>query len=500
MVNGLPVSRLVNVDVILTAQAARFANFNTLLILGDSDVIDVVTRIQEYGSIAEVAESFGTTAPEYLAALLWFSQSPQPDNLFIGRWARTASAGQLFGGPLPLSSQAITTWTAISNGGLDITVDGGALQQLTGLDFSAETNLNGVASVIEAGLTGATCVYDALNKRFVITSDTTGASSEVSFAAAPTGAGSPTDISSIAALRSTSSGAYQADGIVAETPVACVELFDNAYSSQFYGLSFAASTMPTNDQLVAVAAYIEAASPPHFFGCTTQEGGALVASSTTDLAYLMAALQYRKTTVQYSSYNPYAIVSALGRILTTNWAANNSTITVMYKQEPGVQAENLTSSQASVLQEKNCNVFVQYNNDTTIIQYGTVASGDFIDTIIGCDWLADQIQTDVYNLLYTTPTKIPQTDAGNQLLGTTIEAACIAGVNNGFLAPGQWNSAGFGQIKQGDFLSKGYYIYVPPISSQAQADREARKSVPIQVAAKLAGAVQTVDVIVNVNR
>jgi hypothetical protein len=35
---------------------------------------------------------------------------------------------------------------------------------------------------------------------------------------------------------------------------------------------------------------------------------------------------------------------------------------------------------------------------------------------------------------------------------------------------------------------------------QAQADREARKSPPIQIALKLAGAVHTVDIIVNVNR
>lgn len=495
MTTGLSVSRLINVDVVLTPQAAQFANFNSLLILTDDDAIDVVTRMQEYNSITEVAEVFGTSSPAYEAALLWFGQSPQPDNVFIGRWARTASNGQLFGGA---ADQTIATWTAITDGGFNISIDGGAAQQLDALNFGAVTNMNGIAAVIDAALTGAGCVWDALNERFVITSDTTGATSTVGFAAAPTA--TATDISILMACRSTSSGAYQADGIAAETPVACVQIFDNQFAAQWYGVTFAASTQPTNDQYVAVAAYIEAANPPHFLGCTTQEAGALSAVSTTDLPYLLAALGYKKTATQYSSSSAYAVCSLLSRILTTNWNANNSTITLMYKQEPGVEAELLTASEATVLQEKNCNVFVQYNNDTAIIQYGTVASGDFIDTVIGADWLANQIQTEVYNLLYTSSTKIPQTDAGNQLLGTAVSNACARGVNNGFLAPGVWNASGFGQLKQGDFLDKGFYVYVPPISSQSQADREARKSVAIQVAAKLAGAVHTVDIVVNVNR
>jgi hypothetical protein len=148
---------------------------------------------------------------------------------------------------------------------------------------------------------------------------------------------------------------------------------------------------------------------------------------------------------------------------------------------------------------KNCNVFVNYNNNTAIIQPGITPSGQYIDTTIGVDWLRDQIQTNVYNLLYGTTTKIPQTDAGMHQIATQVEAACVAGVNNDLLAPGQWNSQGVGQISQGDYLSKGYYVYTPPISSQAQSDRTARKSVTIQVLAKLGGAVQTADVIVNVN-
>jgi hypothetical protein len=172
----------------------------------------------------------------------------------------------------------------------------------------------------------------------------------------------------------------------------------------------------------------------------------------------------------------------------------------MYKQEPGIVAENLTSTQLSALEAKNCNVFVAYNNDTAIIEQGRMASGNFIDEVTGTDWLALTIQTALYNLLYTSPTKIPQTDAGMNRLVNVCEATCSQAVVNGLLAPGTWNSNGFGQLASGDFLPKGFYVYAPPVSSQTQADREARASVPIQIAAKLAGAVHTIDVTITVNR
>ena len=68
------------------------------------------------------------------------------------------------------------------------------------------------------------------------------------------------------------------------------------------------------------------------------------------------------------------------------------------------------------------------------------------------------------------------------------------------LAPGIWTQAGFGTLLQGDNLPLGYYVWAPLVATQNSADRAARKSVPIQVAAKLAGAIHSVAVLVNINR
>ncbi len=189
-----------------------------------------------------------------------------------------------------------------------------------------------------------------------------------------------------------------------------------------------------------------------------------------------------------------------GRAFTVNFEANKTAITLKFKQEPGVTAETLTETQAATLAAKNCNVFVNYANGAAIIQQGTMVNGYFFDEVHGTDWLQDRIQNDCFNLVLQSATKIPQTDEGNHLFVTTIEASCQQGVNNGLLAPGVWNADGFGQLQRGQTLTKGYYVYAPLVASQSQADREARKSVPFQVAAKLAGAVHSANIIVNVNR
>lgn len=499
MTTNLPISRLVNVDVVLTALAAQAQNINTLLVLTSSAVVDVVERLRTYSTIDGVAADFGTSGPEYAAAVLWYQQSPQPQQIKIGRWAKTASAGKLLGGLLSSTEQTIATWTAITTPTFKISIDGAPIVQIAPASFAGAANLNVIASRIQTALdteeTGTTCVWNADYARFEITSPTTGDGSSISFLTAPA---SGTDISAMLKGLSSSSGAYVADGIDAEDAVDAAALFDADYGQTWYAL-----VMPEAfdyADILAVAGYIEATDNKHVFGVTTQDAGVVSTVDDSDIASQLKDLGYNKTMVQYSSENAYAVCSLLGRALTVNYNGNKTVITLMYKQQPGIVAESLTATQIGALEGKNCNVFVAYNNDTAIIEPGKMSSGEFIDFIIGADAFAIAIMNTVYNLLYTSPTKIPQTDAGTQLIMTAIAAECSRFVNNGFLAPGVWDQAGFGTLEQGDFLEKGFYIYAPPVASQATADRQARRSVPIQVAGKGGGAVHYADIIVNLSR
>ncbi len=598
----LPISRLITGTVNLSPNAAQAQNLNTELIIGSSNVIDVVSRMRQYLSDTAVAGDFGTAAPEYLAAVDWFGQTPQPPSVLIGRWAQTATGAQLFGASLSVAAQLMTAWTVITAPAFSITING-TPYTISPASFGTSTNLNGIAALIQtalaAAVAGSTCVWNSSFAQFQITDGTTGATSALSFASAPTAfgsvtysvnltaaatvtiggtvvtyvtaittgaqiligatlaatlanavtflnqsadtnlskavysvnqagtalqiayktagtagntftltasigtasgatlsGGSGTDISSMLGMTSASSGAYVAQGIAAESAVSAVTIFDNLFGQQWYGLTVCGAADADH---LAIAPFIEASTNKHFYGVTTQEAGVLVSSVTTDIAAELQALGFNKTCVQYSSNSPYAVNSLLGRQLTVDYTGNNTVITLFYKQEPGVQAETLNATQIAALEASNCNVYVAYNNNTTIIEPAVVCSGQFIDTIVGCDALVIDAQTALFNALYTAATKIPQTDAGMHILALQLEGICQQYVDNGLGAPGTWNSGGFGTLNQGDYLPKGYYVYQPPVASQSQANRAARKSVPFQIAFKLAGAVHTADFAISVN-
>ncbi|HCT8014880.1 TPA: DUF3383 domain-containing protein [Klebsiella pneumoniae] len=381
MAQGLPVSNVVNVDVIMSPVAATGRNFGALLILGTSTVIPVTERIRQYSAIEDIGDDFGVDSPEYEAATIFFSQLPKPTLVYIGRWAKTLAEGEA-----------------------------GAVETL----------------------------LQAVN--------------------------------------------------------ACLQY------TNWYGLAIADSADLVEADVISVAAAIEASSLSRILAVTTDDVNVLVAGNTDNIGYKLKAAGYARTFWQYSSSSKYAAISAFGRAFTVNFTGSNTTITLKFKTEPGITYETLTTAQAAAIDAINGNVYVYYANDTAIIQQGVMANGDFFDERHGLDWLQNYVQTNLYNLLYTSATKIPQTDAGVTRLMTNVEASLDQAVNNGLIAPGVWNGGPIGQIESGDTLTKGYYVYADAVANQAQSDREARKSPVIQAAIKLAGAIHYGDVQINVVR
>lgn len=381
MAQGLPVSNVVNVDVIMSPVAATGRNFGALLILGTSTVIPVTERIRQYSAIEDIGDDFGVDSPEYEAATIFFSQSPKPTLVYIGRWAKTLAEGE---------------------------------------EGAVETMLQAVNASLQY--------------------------------------------------------------------------------TNWYGLAIADSADLVEADVISVAAAIEASSLSRILAVTTDDVNVLVAGNTDNIGYKLKAAGYGRTFWQYSSSSKFAAISAFGRAFTVNFTGNNTTITLKFKTEPGVTYETLTTAQAAAIDAINGNVYVYYANDTAIIQQGVMANGDFFDERHGLDWLQNYVQTNLYNLLYTSTTKIPQTDAGVTRLMTNVEASLDQAVNNGLVAPGVWNGGPIGQIQSGDTLTKGYYVYADAVANQAQSDREARKSPVIQAAIKLAGAIHYGDVQINVVR
>lgn len=497
MSNKLPVSRVISTSVTLTPAAAQSQSLSDLLLLGTSTIIDTVERSRTYASLKDVASDFGTLAQEYLAAQAWFAQSPQPKQIIIGRWVNAASTGGLRCSTLSAAQQLLATWTAIVAGSFKISKDGAAGVDVTGLNFAGAANMPAIAAIIQAGVgmpAGVNVTWNSVYSRFEFSSATVGAASAIAFL---TNAATGTPIAAMLGGLVTSGGAYVFAGQAAETAAAAAALFDDIMGQRWYGLTIPSAV---NADHLAVAAYVEAAGNKHVYAVNTQDAGVIVAATQTDIAYQLQQLGYTRTLTQYSSSSLYAVITTLARILTTNYEASATAITLKFKTDPGVVAESLSTTQAIAAEAKNANVFVNYDNNTSIIEQGVMANGTFVDIVLGTDWLATTIQRDCYNLLLTSTTKIAQTDKGVQVLTTAIAARCAQGVENGLIAPGVWNANGFGQLKQGDYLQKGYYVFASSVDIQPTADRALRKAPPIQVAVKLAGAIHSADVAISVNQ
>ena len=495
MATGLSVSRIVNVSVNLQPTGTTVPSLSTFLIAGSSDVIDPVSRVRTYQSLASVAADFGGTAAEYLAATLWFGQSPQPAQLTIGRWAQTATAGRVVGTALTAAQQALANFTSVTNGGFTVAVNGGAATNVTGVNLSAVTNLNGVASAINAALTTASLAATVTwnGSRFQITSGTTGTTSTVTTLAAPT---SGTALGPLLKLDSASLPTV-ANGIAAESAATAIAALDSAAS--FYGFAFAATLADSDTQALAAYAQGGGGLTPHTFWATHQSSSVLDPNSVTDIAYLLNAAAYNRTIGVYSSTNPYAAVSAAARALIVDYTAAGSVITLKFKQLPGVTAEVLTVTQTNALESKGCNVFVTYLNGSTIFEQGSTYGGFYIDEVTGTDAWALAVQYAGLNVLQNTP-KVPQTDAGMSQIGAAYTGACQQFVNNGLLAPGVWNGPAYGTLATGATMPNGFYIYQPPIASQSISDRAARKSVAFTIGGKLAGATHSTSALIQVNR
>lgn len=488
----IPVSKVVKVNILSSPTFPARKGFGLLNIIGNSTKLPVGNRIRFYSDMDAVAADFSSTDEEYKAATVFFSQSPRPTEVAISRRFDVAVPGELLCSvnyePL------IANWQAVTNGGFDIKLDG-VNKQITALNLSAAANLNAVASAIQtklaAAAAGTTCIFNGT--RFIIRSGTVGATSTVDYTTAPTGVGSPTDIGSLLGSRTADLGIMTA-GAAIETIAGTLDALQDINQS-WYGFTFTKEV--TEQNLKDAAAWGEARVK--IFGFTTSASNVLDQAATNDIASYMKSNLYDRTFYVWDNNDPYQIVSAFARAFTVNFNEQNSTLTLKFKQLPGTSPITITESQRQALLLKNCNYYT-YFGDSAMLAEGVMASGKFFDERHGLDWLQNAIETNVFGYMFTRTTKVPQTDKGVASLIQQVEKACREGVNNGLLAPGQWNGNDLGEMRSGMYLSKGYYVYAQPVAEQNQSDREARKAPPIQAIIKGGGAIHFADITVTFER
>lgn len=458
----LPVSDIIIVNVSVASGAIAPRPFNQGLIVGSSPVIPSTganARLRQYASLSGmIADGFTSSEPEYLAAEAYFGQSPAPQFVWVGRQDLTAIAAAI-----PHAGSAGTGYQVGDVVG--VTELGGVNGYLSVLTVNA-----GV--VLTLGVVPGTQGTGYTNNTNLSTFGGSGTGLKVDVTA------------------------------VGESYLQAVEA---CYLVNQLWFPFMCCGASDSDHL-ALGAW-STSNWQNALYCGSTANGSIPAGLTGpgNVAYQMQQNKYKAlisyNTTQSSTYpaNIYAAAALIGLACGLNTGAPNSAFTLNLKPLADVTPELLTQAQFAAIESFNCNTVASFGPYSGYVFNGILSSGDFYDQILDRAMLINLIQTNLMNLLVSTP-KIPQTDAGEHQLIAQVDAACEAIGLMGYLATGPsaiWNEAPVLNLQTGQALPLGYYNQAQSYAYQSAANRAARQAMPIYCAILEAGAVQSV--IVNVN-
>lgn len=276
------------------------------------------------------------------------------------------------------------------------------------------------------------------------------------------------------------------------------------------GLAYAGAYLyagynPNNTEVEAAAAVANSIGSGKPLGCSSyltsdlNSGGLFFVLSASNLP---AAIMVLYTQAATPAGARLAAAIAFAQQMSTNFDGQNTTVNLNLKTAQGLIADPGITS-AIYTQCKNLGVLC-YPSIQGVAKW--VANGapnfNYFDNVYNLNWFSNAIQIAIFNALAETATKIPQTEAGMTVLKNAVISVCQQAVLNGYIAPGTWNATDtFGN--QVSFLRNiaqlGYYLYAAPIGSQSEAVRETRAAPLMQLAVKLAGAINTASITVEIN-
>lgn len=220
-----------------------------------------------------------------------------------------------------------------------------------------------------------------------------------------------------------------------------------------------------------VAAWVEAAR--RFAVLWTTDANTPDGTKNTDLASTLKTANYDRSAVIYREAladADYPDAAWMGE----GFPFEPGSSTWAYKTLKGVKPGAVTDATETALKNKNCNYYTEVGG-VNITQEGKVASGEYIDIIIGTDWIEARIREEVYGA-FVNNRKVPFSDVG---------IGMIKGLVKGVL----FRAAGMG-ILQEDSIE----VTAPKFADIPQADKIARKLPNVKFRALYQGAIQKTEI------
>lgn len=245
----------------------------------------------------------------------------------------------------------------------------------------------------------------------------------------------------------------------------------NGADSSWYGLILTDRTQAT---VVSAAAWVEANKK--LFGTASSDPQIINVPAGTDQSSIAAVLGqagYVRTFVMYHQDADYDYPEAawMGAVFPLVPGSE----TWKFKTLNRISYSNLTTTQSRTALAKKANTY-EFVGGIGITQNGTVAQGEYIDTIRGVDWLTARIEEYVFGVLVRNP-KVPYTDAGIAGIQAEVMRVLSLGITNDFLAD-----------------TPAPICTVPRAADVPPADKAARILRNVRFQATLAGAIHAVEI------
>jgi hypothetical protein len=482
--DNLSIANFIQVDVTNVPQGAEVPNVNSLALF----TTETPNNSNPYGIYLDptsVGEDFGTDSETYAMALAIFSQT---QNILNGggrlviiplESAVSATQGQFVTTNISANLSALI---AVTDGDIKVTVDGNA-HNLTGLDFTACTTLADIAAVLQTELPDTICSGSAT--AITIQSKKVGTASTIAMAAVSGGTG--TNLAGSGFFNSSAGTATAGANASGETIVEAI----TRTSSQVQYAPFVTNLEMENAVISSTATAVQALDLIWVHSITSSEDIAGIATANTNAGNSKTRLPLY--TISIPSAKLYRAAYA-GRGFSVDLAASNAMLNMQAKSLATISPDSgLTQTILANAKAAGVDCYGKFGGLPLLYTSG---ANSYFDEVYSNLWLQFALQTALLNALATTNTKIPQTEAGMQMLVNAAEAVLNLAVYNAVLGVGLvWNSPNvFGNpadLKR-NITDKGYYIYYQPIVLQSQTDRDDRISPTLQIAAKRSGAINTV--------
>lgn len=439
---AIPISDLITVSIAVSPNAVAVDGFGPVLFLSKefSPSVGEALPVRSYTSFKEVEADF-PSGEINAAAMAWYSQKPTPKTFIVGAITSDTTVPAKPGTLASIKATTIEELKAIKSGTMTLTVDK-KTSTIRGVDLSGAEDLPAANVIINNALSMANAGVSSsqVAGKFTLTTIETGESAVVFDVT-----GNLADVLNLTEGKNptTTPGvaekSIQADlAKISESPV---NFFYVGLDRQYRGNR-------DNNQMT-VAKWCEANGK--VFGWADSDQNILVRGAES--SFKQAKNQNLQKTIcvfdASDSGDEYPELSILGRAATVNFNVANSTLVLAYKKGPSISTADLSSGQVAALASVNGNAFISVGGNT-MFWNGKMADGTWFDTVQGVEWLTQKVRNNVFNLFYTSTTKIPWTDTGVGMVNQQVTLALELAVTNGLIAPGYDN--------EGTFYPTGYKV------------------------------------------